>query len=133
MIMDIKSFVSEMNTKNWNETGTPLLISVLGSEIKRHPEYHAELGGKKLKQWIMENIAVINAKVIQHPQQKEKAGIIPENEKYEYMVVNAPVKIEHHSKNQLLELMSIINKLPQEDIDNIYIPTSALCKLAALK
>jgi len=130
----IKS-IREKVVEKWQKRKEPYLFSSIGADFKEQVE---ALNGKKLKEWVMSNLEELSADISSHPTQKEKIGLIPKGEIYEYNTEKQTKKKDTHSelkqtsenrKKITMAFISMLGDLPAEDADKIIIPTSVLSKL----
>ena len=132
---ELIKLIKEKIIEKWNKKKEPYLFSSIGADIKEQPE---ALDGKKLKEWVHLNLDNLSAEISAHPTQKEKSGLIPKGEKYEYNTENKiknkythaeSTRISESRKKITMAFISMLGDLPTEDADKIIIPTSILSKL----
>lgn len=123
----IKTKVQE----KWDKNKEPYLLSSVGSDYKGTVPLKKVLNGKRLKEWAILNQDNLKIDVSIHPTQKEKIGLIPQNESYDYPgeIKEAIQKTKKNKKTITLEFLSMLGELSEEEADKIIIPTSILTKL----
>jgi len=133
---DLIKLISDKVITKWKEKKEPYLLSSVGSDCKGTIELKKILNGMKLKEWINLNLDKLSVDVSEHPTQKEKIGLVPKKETYEYGAQtsgrNNKTYLKQTTKTKkevTIAFLSILADLPNEDADKIIIPTSILSKL----
>lgn len=123
----IKTKVQE----KWDKNKEPYLLSSVGSDYKGTVPLKKALNGKRLKEWAILNQDNLKIDISIHPTQKEKIGLIPQNERYDYPgeIKEVTQKIKKNKKAITLEFLGMLGELSEEEADKIIIPTSILTKL----
>ncbi|MCA5918994.1 hypothetical protein LES60_01960 [Pectobacterium brasiliense] len=115
-------------------------MSSVGSDFNGTSTLKQALNGRKLKEWVTSNKDKLNVEISIHPTQKEKIGIIPSNEKYEYTSEQKTIKptseqktiksMSRGNKKQVtINFILMLGSLAPDEADKIVIPTSVLSKL----
>jgi hypothetical protein len=116
----------------------PYLLSFAGPDLtEKGIDYRTILEGEKLKAFVERTEGSGRYRVVKHPHQKAKIGLVKYGEKFEFSSndhddallhdVQSP-KTQHSSA--LFEFLDALSKLPVEDLDGIVIPTRVLVKLS---
>jgi hypothetical protein len=137
----VKTFIVERTKAHWEESRSPYLLSNISPELKaRGVDYRAVLGEQKLKDFVHAN-AGLDFKVISHPAQRAKIGLIPAGEEYDFLTVEtdaaegpieAPRKSVGGSRvGAMVSFLRALSHLTDEELDQIVIPTRVLVKLVA--
>ncbi|HED3137360.1 hypothetical protein [Citrobacter farmeri] len=123
----IKTKVQE----KWGKNKEPYLLSSVGSDYKGTVPLKKVLNGKRLKEWAILNQDNLKIDISIHPTQKEKIGLIPQNERYDYPdeIKEVTQKIKKNKKAITLGFLGMLGELSEEEADKIIIPTSILTKL----
>lgn len=123
----IKTKVQE----KWGKNKEPYLLSSVGSDYKGTVPLKKVLNGKRLKEWAILNQDNLKIDISIHPTQKEKIGLIPQNERYDYPdeIKEVTQKIKKNKKAITLGFLCMLGELSEEEADKIIIPTSILTKL----
>ena len=79
LLQEITQKVSDF----WSVNKSPFLVSQLGANHTK-ADIRAATKGIAIVRWIQENASKLKVKLIYHPTQKEKIGLIPANEVFEY-------------------------------------------------
>lgn len=123
---DITQRVSDF----WDKNQSPLLLSMLGANYTK-AEIRGVTKGVSVVKWIQENEKTLKVKLIHHPLQKEKIGLIPEGQSYEYEKSALPTVLSSSTEKELtlafLELLKV--KCTSQELDQVQIPTKILLKL----
>ena len=136
----LKAFLIDRVKFHWNSPKKVLLLADVPSELKEHKQqdYRDILGEKRLKAFASETQGVDGYKLIQHPNQKAKLGLIPYDADFEFpddvAVGPAPKRPQHlpsNTRRTTLEFMNILNSLPEKDQAEIVIPARIVAKLLA--
>jgi len=133
---ELIKLISEKVIEKWTTKNEPYLLSSVGSDYRGDVTLKKTLNGKRLKEWVELNLDKLSADILTHPTQKEKIGLIPKGENYEYNT-QTPSKIRKTSaatknltkKEITIAFISILGELTEEEADKITIPTSLLSKL----
>ncbi|WP_313162444.1 hypothetical protein [Kosakonia cowanii] len=129
--IELIELIKNKVNKKWEQKKEPYLLSSVGSDYKGDTPLKKVLNGKRLKEWALLNKDKLNIEISIHPTQKEKIGLIPQNEKYDYPEqIKAISHITKKNKKTItIDFLSMLRDLPTEDADKIIIPTSILTKL----
>lgn len=133
---DLIKLIKDKIIEKWDKRNEPYLLSSVGSDCKGEITLKKILNGKRLKEWVTLKLDDLGAELAAHPTQKEKIGLIPKGEHYEYDT-QKPSRIRkiHTNQNHVtrkeitIAFLSILGDLSTEDADKIIIPTSVLSKL----
>jgi len=125
--------IKEITDDHWLSQKCPILLSALHPLlIAISPNYKELLNGKPIKQFIQETGAH-GYKLVEHPTQKAKIGIIPVDAEYKFPA--AAEQIQQTSTDSpkgsaaLISFLKALGNLPDEEIEKVNIPVSVLVKL----
>ena len=125
-----KSEITQRVSDFWAQNQSPLLVSVLGTSYPK-AEIREVTKGAAIVKWIQENEKTLKVKLIHHPFLKEKIGLIPEGQSYEYEKSPLPTVLSSATEKELtlafLELLKV--KCTPQELDQVQIPTKILLKL----
>ncbi|WCM20358.1 hypothetical protein NDK50_02460 [Paraburkholderia bryophila] len=119
----------------WAKSNGPALLSNLPGELRTvagGDDYRDALGKRTLKAFIAETGSANGYKLIEHPTQRAKVGLLPADAEFSFPFDS---KAEQNACNQrtgvsdVVTLLTILGKLPPEDLEKITIPVSVLVKL----
>lgn len=132
--------VEDLTKRKWEKDSQPLLLSHMGTELaSKDIDYKSILGDTPIGKFISDKSKQI--KVIKHPTQHAKIGVIPSDENYEFSTPQETQDAEHtetekgkaqdlkRSRRAFYNFISEVSRLPSEDIDSIVIPTRVVVKL----
>lgn len=133
---DLICKIQKITKAFWDTHNQPLLLSDLPRKlIEEGIDNYKEIAEGNMKKFVSSSMSSDNYKLIVHPHQKAKIGIIPATESYSYDVSFEPrdKKTNYRDcniseKSAILFLRSL-SKLSDEEIDSIVIPTKVLAKL----
>lgn len=125
----------------WEKNQQPYLLALLSPELsKEGVDYKEVLGGQRLKDFL--GAAVAQIKLVSHPNQKSKIGIIPADKDYMFPVAAAeaaPVAAEKapaeersgRSRRRYIvsQFLQLIAELDDGEAAQVQIPTHILAKL----
>lgn len=137
----IIEFAAKRVQEHWDAHQQPYLLSLLGPELlKEGVDYKAILGQQKLGDFIRGTPHRI--RVVTHPTQRAKIGLIPTNQAFEYAAVvqhtapEAPAAptSSHSGKRSrrwyiVSNFLQLVSELDDEDRVKVDIPTPILTKL----
>jgi hypothetical protein len=125
--------VSEISQAHWDEQNSPLLLSALPPILERKTsEYRTVLGPRTLKAFIKETGEVAGYKLVEHPTQPARVGVVPAAAHYEFpLEPAAPPKTTTARSNQeaTLAFFRALATLPDDDLEKVVIPVSVFVKL----
>nr|WKF58337.1 hypothetical protein HUO10_002835 [Paraburkholderia busanensis] len=119
----------------WARSGEPALLSNLPVELRilaGGDNYRDALGKRTLKAFIAETGSIYGYKLVEHPAQKAKVGVVPSDAQFSFP---PECKAEQNAGNRragandVIALFAILGKLSPEDLEKITIPVSVLTKL----
>jgi hypothetical protein len=121
----------------WTSNKKPILLSSIPPELEKKitdANYKDFLEGKSIKQFIKLTEAKFEYKLIEHPTQKAKIGLVPSTADYNFPTISAesekkPSDAGSKTKNEGIALIKILSKLSDEDLEKITIPVSVIVKL----
>lgn len=128
--------LEDFASDQWENNSCPILLSNLPPLISsKNPNFKSELNGLSLKSFISKEEQNHKFKLIQHPTQKEKLGIIPRGKSYVFpespalpKEISDSIEDDKSSEKTLLDFLKLLKKLPSEDLIQIQLPISILVK-----
>ena len=128
------AFLKEKAAENWKNEA-PYLLSSLAPDLRLESVSYREVIGadETLKQFVQRTGETYGYKIVQHPSQKPKVGIVPADADFEFEDTGQKPLQERRSgppDGVLYNFLRALGKLPASEIDKIVIPTSVLVKLA---
>mgnify|MGYP003618210779 FL=1 len=124
------SYLKESVSENWKKTGEPFLLSSIGSKFSKE-EIKQNTGGLSITNWIRNNLDSLDLKIVSHPTQKEKIGLIPKNEKFSYETNEISVIRTNLTDRELtLSFIELLQKkCTPKELEEINLPLKVLVKL----
>ena len=127
--------LNQLARSHWEAEAEPLLLSQVGAALQAASlDYKSILEDSSIRRFVSENCPEL--KVVQHPNQFAKIGIIPVSEEYEFPSDQVPKASLHRhtdsvrrSRRALYEFISALADLPESDTQGVIIPTSVLIQL----
>ena len=124
------NYLRESVSENWQKTGEPFLLSSIGSKFSKE-EIKQNTGGLSITNWIRNNLDSLDLKIVSHPTQKEKIGLIPKNEKFSYETDEISVTRTNLTDRELtLSFIELLQKkCTPKELEEINLPLKVLVKL----
>ena len=124
------SYLKESVSENWKKTGEPFLLSSIGSTFTKE-EIKQNTGGLSITNWIRNNLDSLDLKIVSHPTQKEKIGLIPKNEKFSYETDEISITRTNLTDRELtLSFIELLQKkCTPKELEEINLPLKVLVKL----
>ncbi|RZU36810.1 hypothetical protein EV700_3282 [Fluviicoccus keumensis] len=129
----LETAVKEICDSYWASRQVPVLLSGLPSMLQEKiPNFRALLGVRTLKVFLQETGGNAGYKLVEHPSQKARIGVIPAAE--EYVFPSEPQTSTKTIKDDVrqeavLAFLRELSKLPDSELDKVNIPVSVLVKL----
>lgn len=131
----IQAFLREMADAEWNQSKEPYLLSMAAPKLKdRGIIYREVLGQEKLKAFAKRTGSASGYRVVEHPLQKAKVGIVPEGAQFEFPPI--PTKSSNpkgapafNRERIVIEFLRALSNLSDEELKTVSIPTRVLAKL----
>ncbi len=130
--MDKNTFLQQLTEKVntfWQSKEEPLLLSSFPMFWKKD-DYEGILDGKTLKQFLQASSEGC-FRIIEHPTQKAKVGLIPFNENYVFSeeIASKDNAQQYNKEKILLAFLNSLKDLSDKELDSINIPLSVMVKL----
>lgn len=133
----LKNYLEEKVHEHWNLSRDPFLLSFIGKDYKKDA-IKEQTEGLSIISWINKNSELLSVKIVSHPSQKAKIGLIPKNENFSYQ--GEEFEIDTLSINNNKEIMSdrdltlsfialLQRKCTSKELEQIHIPINILLKL----
>lgn len=130
MTTSFDDYLRESVLENWEKTKEPFLLSSIGSKFTKE-EIRQNTGGLSISTWIRNNLNSLELKIVSHPSQKEKIGLIPKKEKFSYEEEETSTNSTHLSDRELtLSFIELLQKrCTPKELEEINLPLKILAKL----
>jgi len=141
---EVKTALKKITDAYWDARKTPILLSQLPEKLEAEaPDYKEVLAGKSLKAFALAVGEESEFKLITHPSQRAKLGLVPVNVDFEFPKEEAtPQSVSPpaagqvvtrdrgpRSQEPVLALLRSLRALPPEELEKVVIPVSTLVKL----
>lgn len=120
----------------WKTSQQPVLLSNLPPLLaEKNSAYKDALGGKSLKDFISQTENDGRYKLITHPNQFAKLGLVPTPEGEGFQFPEASSKsdnfsiVDRSSEKALIDFLRALKKLPAQDLAEVRIPITVLVKM----
>lgn len=132
---DLSAKIIKLTQTCWDANAEPLLLSKLGPALKNDGfEYKSILSGQGLGSFISNEVN--DLKIVKHPSQYAKIGVLPTVAEYSYEDCKAPATNEPTDQDQLRKnrrafynFIEAISNLPPEEIEGVNIPARVIVRL----
>jgi hypothetical protein len=134
----IIEFLKNKAEAAWSDQ-RPYLLSFAGpAMVEAQIDYQTILNGERLKAFVERTAGEGCYRVVKHPHQRAKVGIVPSGIQFEFEDAvheetasdPRPVHGESVQGAALLSFLCALSALPAEDLDGVVIPTRVLVRLA---
>ena len=135
---ELKSSLKEIADKHWATRQEAMLLSELAPILASKAgaaDYRTVLNGKSLKAFIRDTGKDNGYRLVEHPTQVAKVGLVPLDAQFEFVasisekMPKTKTETTRHRENRAIALLEILATLPEEDIAQISIPVMTLVKL----
>ncbi|NNP77041.1 hypothetical protein A7P54_11500 [Acinetobacter sp. Ac_3412] len=130
MPTSLDNYLRERVSENWQKTKEPFLLSSIGSAFNKE-EIKQSTGGLTISTWIRNNLDSLELKLVSHPSQKEKIGLIPKSETFSYeddeISINSTNLTDRELTLSFIELLQ--KKCTPKELEEINLPLKILVKL----
>lgn len=130
MANEFESYLKESVAENWQKTEEPFLLSSIGAKFTKE-QIKQNTGGLSITAWIRKNLDLLELKLISHPTQKEKIGLIPKNETFSYEKTEVSTTNTNLTDRELtLSFIELLQKkCTPKELEEINLPLKVLVKL----
>ena len=134
----LKDFLRKSAADAWDATREPYLLSYVANELKEQGEdYKSALSDEERLKGFAERVERDDRlfKVVQHPSQKAKVGLIPYEESYVFPVgerdnSRAEARASRtRNETALLGFFEALKGLPDDLLDDVHISTKVIVAL----
>lgn len=139
-VVDTSSFIEFLKARareSWDSRRTPYYLSYIAIDLKKQDvDYRRFTRPLKLVQWLSAN-KVPETRLVSHPTQKAKVGLIPENAEFDFLTdVDAgagttKIKTAAYRAQSLIKFVESLKDLPEDVAKDFNVPANVL--IAILK
>lgn len=135
---DLVNFLEKKAKEAWSGHGQPYLISSVAADFKAEcgVDYKDILGPERLKSAVSRLGQGSDFKVVFHPSQRAKIGIIPNAAEFSFREDVSKdggdaekKRAAGHRQRIVLSFLDLLHGLPKEELESVNIPTNVLVKL----
>lgn len=130
---ELVTSIKEICDGYWGDNNSPILLSALPPILKgKVPDFRTILGEESLKSFIKQTQVIGSYKLVEHPTQRARVGLVPESIDFEFPVMpTSPSGSATSKANQeaTLSFLRALSTLPSSELEKVIIPTSVLIKL----
>lgn len=138
---DIQRVLVEKAKERWDTEQRPYFLSDVGMDMGiKGIDYRAILGEERIKGFVQRTQQAAGYRLVQHPLQKAKIGIVPADAEYSF---TDAVPAEPHDERRptvrasqeraVLEFLRALSNLSEKDQDGVVIPVRVLTKLLGIR
>ncbi|MBB4732229.1 hypothetical protein [Xanthomonas arboricola] len=128
----LRAALRELAVQEWDESKRPVFLSHLPKILKDRFEidYKIILGGRSVKQFILANSPDSGFKLVQHPGQRAKVGLVPSQADFAFPVDPIAVaEIKEITAQDVRGFLNILNNLPPEELARLQLPADIVVRL----
>lgn len=130
------SFFKERAEQQWDDNEQPYLLAAAPSHL-RHVgvNYKEVLGEEKLKAFIKRTQGPDTFRLVEHPNQKPKVGVVPSTAEFSFAPTEPTAGPGDHPTNKVdseevvMNFLRALGNLRDADLDGFTIPAKTLAKL----
>lgn len=131
--LELQAALRDIAKEHWATYSHPVLLSNLPPLIEEKiQDYKKLLRGSSLKAYIKESSAANGVKLVEHPTQKAKVGIVPADIDFQFEPIPTDASAARKPKfdpSILLAFLNELSKLPDTEIEKVNIPVSVLSQI----
>lgn len=137
LIKEVAKIVSE----HWRIENNALYIADIPTKIReaKGVDYKEIIGDERLKSFALDTEGADSYKVITHPRQKAKIGLVPYGVEFSFQEEpeddnqKMTHNISRNSRETTLSFLELIDNLPSQEKTSIQIPAHIIAKLISKK
>jgi hypothetical protein len=133
----LQRFLKEKADAFWRDKKFPYLLSYIGVDMKADGfDYRSIVGEEGLKAFVRRTQRAGGYRLVEHPSQKAKVGIVPAD--FSYVFPETAIAESSHEYKQtkvatnekaVIGFLRALSRLPETDQDAVVIPVRVLTKL----
>lgn len=139
---ELIEFLKQKMDEHWRTRQSPYLLSEIPADLESHKgvSYKEILGEQRLKNFTSETSHEGGYKLVQHPTQSAKLGLVPYDSEFSFTPDNEPLvgvteRLSEDKKTNRSKLkyatitfLEAVSKLPESDQKEIQIPTRIIAQ-----
>lgn len=121
--------------ESWSAHQSPTLLSHLPKVLEQRLQsnYKLVLGAESLKGFIKASQAAGMYRLVEHPTQRAKLGIVPAGVDFEFLPEKVNQVTDALSKNDIEGFMRVLNSLTSDELRGLSLPAVLVVKLLETK
>lgn len=131
-IGDLADALRDIAEDNWKKCHKPLLLSELPDELEKRlqGDYKPFLGSESLKSYIKSSGPTNGYRLVEHPTQRAKLGIVPTGVDFEF-TANAEVSsaLRQLSGQDVQGFARVLRSLTPDELRQLSLPASLVVRL----
>lgn len=145
-MLDEQGLIAHLKQKTqerWDADEQPYLISLIASDlITIGEDYRTILGEERLKPFVKRVEEAGAFRVVEHPSQLAKVGLVPADKEFEFgveegLAENTQLRESTNRSNTreqaVVGFLKALSRLPDSALDEVVIPTKVLVRLLSKK
>jgi hypothetical protein len=119
----------------WDEYQRPMLLSQLPKVLEGHlqADYKPLIGTASLKSFIKETEAVGAYRLVEHPTQRAKVGIVPNVSDFEFTAEMELPSTDRLSRQDIEGFTRVLHSLTADELRRVSLPASLVVRLLETK
>jgi hypothetical protein len=132
-IDDLSTALREITQDQWGKFQQPILLSDLPSKLqeKLEADYKEIIGGKSLKSFIQNSGTDKGYRLVEHPTQRARLGLVPDGIAFEFSVEETKEMTVSSklTKQDIDGFVKVLECLSPEELRRVSLPASLFVKL----
>jgi hypothetical protein len=119
----------------WDEYHRPMLLSQLPKVLEDHlhGDYKSLIGTTSLKSFIKDTEAAGTYRLVEHPTQRAKVGIVPNGSDFEFSAEMEPPSTDRLSRQDIEGFTRVLHSLTLDELRRVSLPASLVVRLLETK
>lgn len=132
---DLIAALQGIAQKHWDTHKTPTLLSQLPKLLSTHlqADYKPILGTVSLKSFIKTSQGLGGYRLVEHPTQRAKLGIVPPGVDFEFPVTTDEKTISTLSRQDIEGFARVLGALTPDELRHVSLPATLVIKLLETK
>mgnify|MGYP003554565011 CR=1 FL=1 len=132
---NLAAILLEISQKNWSEKARPVLLSALPKLLNEqlNDDYKSLLAEESLKSFIKRTEEQSGYRLVEHPTQRAKLGLIPASENFSFESEEKSSTVIDMNRDDIYAFARVLQSLSEDDRKSITFPASVVMKLLLAK
>ncbi|MCL4632822.1 MULTISPECIES: hypothetical protein [Burkholderia] len=135
-IEDLSKALRAIAEENWRARSQPVLLSVLPKMLSERlrEDYKPVLGSRSLKNFIKGSSTAEGYRLVEHPSQRAKLGIVPASVDFEFSdEASIAEALADVSKQDVDGFVKVLASLTPDELRRVSLPASLVVRLMSTK